>query len=159
MSIKRVVVFVGMVFVASAAFGQCRDPWVTEELKALKGRIVGSGENGECNINLYGRSWNSRDELRGQIRQAFANLKEARLEFHSENLMNDLMFHGKVYANAGNIYVGPAGNSPYADQAQTKGGTYWWHIPMPKGHVLVVARKCRRGWTSTGGGSTGGCVR
>lgn len=168
----KTTLMVGLFLVAGSAFGQCRDPWVTElvsEYKKANGSygVIGRADLAECNYVLYGSNWSSRDQLKSQVAQTFQALRDAGLQYKGENLMTDLKFPGSiVYANqtpmagmGANAYVGPRGNAPagWADQAQTNGGSYWWHVPLPNNHVLIVARKCRRGWTSTG--PTGGCVR
>lgn len=162
----KAILVVGAIMVAGSAFGQCRDPWVTKNvndyLKANKGRtVLGKGDTAECNYVLYGSNWNSEAQLKSQIMATFNALREAGLEYASENTMRDLKYFTTVYANAGNAYVGPAGGAPAAwrDQTQTAGGTYWWHVPLPNNHVLVVARKCRRGYSSAGPGANSGCVR
>jgi hypothetical protein len=160
MKLRTVLMLTATILIAGSALGQCRDPWVSEEVKNYKrSQAIGSGDIAECNYKLYGSNWNSRDQLKAQIAQTFNSLREAGLEFDSVNTMRDLKYHTRVYANAGNSYVGPRASAPYADQSQTKGGTYWWHIPLPNDHVLVVARKCRRGYSSAGPGANSGCVR
>lgn len=160
MKLRNVILSLGVVMMAGSAFGQCRDPWVTEVYKQLKGRPpIGQGDGGECNPALYGSNWNSQDQLRSQMSATFSSLSEAGLQYKYEKVMSDLKFHTAVQAVAPHFYVGPRGRAPYADQAQTNGGTYWWHVPLPNDHVLVVARKCRRGWTSAGPGARSGCVQ
>lgn len=152
------ILLAAMITLAGSAFGQCRDPWIAEQVRAIKGRnAIGKGDGGECNYKLYGSNWNDRNQLNNQMAETFRNLQSNGLEFQYEKVMRDLWFHYGVHAYDGQYYVGPKANAPYADGARTAGGTYWWHIPLPNNHVLVVARKCARGYTGTGPG--GGCVR
>lgn len=160
MRISRALVIVGAVMMAGSAFGACRDPWVGELVQQMKARPpIGTGDIAECNFKLYGSNWNSRQQLTTQMQATFAALKNAGLEFQSEKVMRDLTYFTMVHAYDPAYYVGPRAGSPYADQTRTAGGTYWWHVPLPNDHVLVVARKCRRGWRSAGPGANSGCVQ
>ncbi len=160
---KAMLLGSAVVFVAGSAMaqsGKCRDPWVTEEVKAHQRRpAIGTGDTAECNYKLYGSNWGSQEQLRGQVAATFRALRENGLEWRYERVMGDLKYFTSIPAREGDYYVGPRAQAPWADQSPTKGGSYWWHIPLPNDHVLVVSRKCRRGWSSAGPGANSGCVQ
>jgi hypothetical protein len=160
---KTALLGCAMVLTAGSAMGQagkCRDPWVTEEVRNYQRRPpIGSADTAECNPRLYGSNWGSQSQLKGQVAQTFQFLKENGLEWRYEKVIGDLRFHTTIPARENDIYVGPRGQAPWADQQQTAGGGYFWHIPLPNDHVLIVARKCRRGWSSAGPGANSGCVQ
>ncbi len=133
---------------ASAQAGPCRDPWVSQAVREVAGReAIGSGETGECNIQLYGARWGSYAELKGYVAQARAALAEAGLEYvDGGRNMYDRTFSRKI---AGNAYAGPPANKP---------NVYNWTISLPSGNVMVIYRRCSKGRTPAGGPQSYGCV-
>lgn len=134
---------------AAAANGDCRDPWVTEVVTKVKGRApYGDGERGECNIRLYGAQWGNKGELESQVRQSFAALEQAGLEWEPNgNVLNDRKFFVRI--DARNLWMGPAAEAPKKR----------WMIQLARGYVLPMERKCAPGWSSAGAGGNSGCIR
>jgi hypothetical protein len=127
----------------------CRDPWVSQAVREVAGREpYGAGETGECNIQLYGARWGSYDELRNYVRQARSSMGAKGLSFRpGGNVISDApMFSALVAAG---VYVGPRASAPAKP----------WMIDLPSGNVMALDRKCRPGYTPTGPGNQGGCVR
>lgn len=135
---------------SSAPTPPCRDPWVSQAIKEVKGRTaLGLGEGGECNIQLYGGRWGSYGELKGYVQQAFAALAKAGLEFQyaQGTVLRDITYFAG-YASAGQ-YIGPRGSAPRKE----------WMIDLPGGNVLAIDRRCRPGYAAAGPGANSGCVR
>jgi len=134
---------------AQAAMGKCRDPWVTEVVTKVKNRApYGEDERGECNIKLYGAQWANKGELEQQVRQAFASLDKAGLEWESNgNVLHDRKFFTRI--DARNLWIGPQA------QAEKKR----WMIELPRGYVIPMDRKCAPGYSSAGAGANSGCVK
>lgn len=148
MNWKRALVLIGVVGMAMSSFAQCRDPWVTEELKRVKrgARIIGSGESGECNINLYGRNWGSRADLTRQVDQTFATFDKAGLSFQSDRILRDAR-NGR--AGTVDPWIGLKSQAPYHDGQYASPG-YWRHVPLPNNYVLIKKDPCKRGMSYDG---------
>ena len=125
----------------------CRDPWVSQAVREVAGREpYGSGEIGECNIQLYGARWGSYDELKGYVRQARDTMARHKLSFRpGGNVIGDSNMYNAI-ATAG-VYFGPRDQAPRRD----------WIISLPSGNVMSLSRRCRPGYTPAGGATTG-CV-
>jgi hypothetical protein len=148
MNLRRLIVLAGVMTMAVSAWGQCRDPWVTEEVKRVKrgAPIVGKGETGECNINLYGRHWNSRADLARQVDQTFAIFDKAGLYFQYERILRD---RRNGLAGTADPWVGPKAQAPYHDGQYATPG-YWRHVPLPNNFVLIKKDPCKRGMSYDG---------
>jgi len=162
-AVQRVAVVSFAVFslVSAAAFADdpCRDPWVSEVAKQVKNQmgyqIMGYHETGDCNINLYGHDWSSKDQLRQQVQQAQSALRSAGLEYYgpyggNANAIKDTRFNETLYA--GDAYVGPSSGAPA--RGSRVGNRYIWWIQLPRGYVMAVARHCPEGSASS---PTGAC--
>ncbi|MBC7380101.1 MAG: hypothetical protein H7346_22050 [Burkholderiaceae bacterium] len=148
--ISASLVLIGMIGAVSSAQASCRDPWITELAPQVWGHPVrGSGETGECNINLYGQRWNSKDQLRGQMQQAKRALDAAGLEFDAANpnIIDDKKYHSRVLLTGNNI--GMKGSMPAKN----------WMIDLPNGYVFALERRCRPGFSANGPTAGGGCVK
>lgn len=154
MKVKHAILLVGVMTLAGSAFGQCRDPWVTDLVKKVKGsQAIGKGDGGECNPALYGSRWNSYDQLQSQMKVTFDNLRSAGLQYQSERVVRDLKFHTPF----SDPYIGPRAQAPQKDQQAGPRGGYFWHIDLPNDHVMVALRKCPRSRGSAGGHNGSGC--
>lgn len=162
-TVRRVVLvaFAVVTLVSAAAFADdpCRDPWVSEVGKQVKNQmgyqLMGRHENGDCNINLYGHDWSSKDQLRQQIQQAQSALRSAGLEYYGPyggdaNAIKDTRFNETLMA--GNAYVGPASGAP--PRGSRVGNRYIWHVQLPRGYVLAISRRCPEGSAAS---PTGAC--
>lgn len=144
----------GIAFAALAA-GQalannpCRDPWISELAPSVWGHPVrGAGETGECNINLYGRNWGNKDQLRRQMIASRDAFKTAGIEFDASNpnMIRDIKFNSRMLLQGNN--AGPRGSVPAKN----------WMIDLPNGYVFAVDRRCPRGKTPASAGPNSGCV-
>lgn len=148
--ISASLVLIGMVGAASNAQASCRDPWITELAPQVWGHPVrGSGDTGECNINLYGHNWNSKDQLRNHMQQAKRALDHAGLEFDSANpnMIHDNKYHNR-FMLSGNPF-GTKGSMPAKN----------WMIDLPNGYVFAVERRCAPGYSANGPTAGSGCVK
>lgn len=123
--------------------GICRDPWVTEVVTEVTGRSPqGMGETGECNINLYGASWSSKDDLRAKVRFSLAALKRENIEFPTQEARSIRDVRTNVTYQASSIYIGPRANAPRKS----------FNLELPNGYVMAYDRaRCY------GGGYNRGC--
>ena len=155
------VVIVVSLLVAGAAFAgdPCRDPWISEvgrqEASRMGIQFFGTGENGMCNINLYGHDWSSKDQLRQQVSQALQAIKSAGLEYQGQyngpaTVILDRKFN--VRRPAGEAWVGPSSSAPA--NGSRSGGNYIWQINLPRGYVLAIPRPCPLGSSAS---PTGAC--
>ena len=128
----------------------CRDPWISELAPQVWSHPVrGSGETGECNINLYGRNWSNKDQLRSQMQAAKRALDGAGIEFNPANplsIIDNKFFGGRMLLAGDNI--GPKGSVPRRN----------WMIDLPNGYVFSIDRRCPPGKSPSGGHSGGGCL-
>ncbi len=133
----------------TAAQAQCRDPWVAKAVQQVKHRqAYGSGENGECNINLYGAHWTSYSDLLEIVQQTMSALQQAGLEFNSNGLtIHDLKYFDNILSQG---WAGPASQVPSGKN---------WHINLPGGYVFAINRRCAPGYAAAGVGSSGGCTK
>lgn len=135
MSLRRIALAAAVVVAfpatASAQTGVCRDPWVTELVTEVARRAPrGSGDSGECNINLYGASWSSRDDLRAKVRQSFSAMQNAGVSFETTQgtVFKDVRMNVNIQASS--VFVGPKGNAP-------KGKFY---VDLPNGYAIAFTR-------------------
>ena len=144
------LVLIGMVGAASSAQAACRDPWITELAPQIWSHPVrGSAETGECNINLYGRNWSSKDQLRSQMQQAKRAFDTAGIEFDAANpnVIHDIKLFSRILLTGNNI--GLKGSVPAKN----------WMIDLPNGYVFAIERRCRPGYAAAGGTANSGCVK
>lgn len=144
------LVLTGMIGVGSNAHAACRDPWITELAPQVWGHPVrGSGETGECNINLYGHKWSSKDQLRNQMQQAKRALDTAGIEFDAANpnMIHDIKFSTRLLLSGNPI--GTKGSVPAKN----------WMIDLPNNYVFAVERRCRPGHSANGPIASSGCVK
>ena len=155
MSLCRKTIFsMGLcLFGASAqvlANNPCRDPWISELAPQVWSHPVrGSGETGECNINLYGRNWNNKDQLRSHMQAAKRAFDSAGIEFDAANpqLIHDIKYYNRMQLGGNNI--GPKGSVPPKN----------WMIDLPNGYVFAIERRCRPGYSAAGPTAGSGCVK
>jgi hypothetical protein len=98
---------------AHAQAGVCNDASVTELVTEIARRAPrGSGDSGECNVNLYGGGWSSETDLRGRVRRAFGAMQIAGLAFDNADgtVLRDLRTNSQVDASA--MFVGPRTMAP-----------------------------------------------
>jgi hypothetical protein len=129
--LAAVVAFALVPAAAEAQTGVCRDPWVTELVKEIARREPrGSGESGECNVNLYGASWGSKDDLRAKVRQTFNAMRSAGVSF--ENTKGTVFADVKMNVNiqASSVYVGPRANAPAGK----------FYVDLPNGYAIAFTR-------------------
>ncbi|MBC7435725.1 MAG: hypothetical protein H7332_06605 [Bdellovibrionales bacterium] len=127
----------------------CRDPWISELAPSVWGHPVrGSGETGECNINLYGHSWSNKDQLRRQMQAAQKALTSAGIEFNpaNPNMIIDIKYNARMLLEGNN--VGLRGSVPNKN----------WMIDLPNGYVFSVQRRCPPGKVAASAGANSGCV-
>ena len=95
----------------SSSQAQCRDPWVTDNIRAVYGRgPIGAGESGECNIKLYNNgSWNSKDELKGYVQGVKNGLAAESVKFAVFKISPSSFTTGLI-DNANKIIAAGAGN-------------------------------------------------
>ena len=149
---RKTVISMGLFLLGASsqvlANNPCRDPWISELAPQVWGHAVrGSGESGECNINLYGRNWNSKDQLKSQMQVAKRAMDSAGLEFESVNpsIIHDIKYFSRVQIGADSI--GEKGSVPQKN----------WMIDLPNGYVFGIERRCRPGYSAAGAGASSGC--
>lgn len=55
-----------------SVFAQCRDAWVSQAVKEVRGNVNGSGDNGDCNYRNYGGGqWSSYPDLKTKVQMYF----------------------------------------------------------------------------------------
>ena len=116
---------------AHAQVGTCRDPWVTELVAQVAGRPArGEGESGECNINLYGASWSSKDDLRNKVRQTFGAMQAAGVSFETTRgtVFKDVRMNVNIQASS--IFVGPRASAPSGK----------FYVDLPNGYAIAFTR-------------------
>ena len=131
LALVAAVVLAALPATARAQTGTCRDPWVTELVKEVARRAPrGSGDSGECNINLYGASWSSKDDLRAKVRQSFGAMQNAGVSFETTQgtVFKDVRMNVNIQASS--VFVGPKGSAP-------KGRFY---VDLPNGYAIAFTR-------------------
>lgn len=139
--LTTIALMAGIVFVP-AAHGQsasaCSDSTVAEVVREVSGRSVrGLQAGGECDPNLYGGSWTSREELRSRVGQTLTTLRVAGLEFAPDGRsLIDSIYDQRILLRRA-PYVGPRQSAPSNRN---------WSIDLPNDHVLELNRRCARGY-------------
>lgn len=158
MKIARRMILCSAFLLAQSVQAQCRDPWVTEEVKAYKqvhglgSMVIGRGETGECNINLYGANWSSREQLREQIRRTYEVMRQNGFRWKSEWIISDLKMFNTLIAPGhshykAQAYFGPASAAPRDTSNERGQYGYWYVYPIANNYVLAFQRRCSRACT------------
>lgn len=123
----------GSVASAAAQHSGCRDRWIGRAVLEATGRSArGTGDGGECDLELYGGRWGTYAELRAQADTAFTALRAAGLEYTPDGTaLRDLSFGGDAIPLSA-VYVGPVDRAPAVS----------WHIPLARRRVLALERQC-----------------
>jgi hypothetical protein len=122
----------------------CRDPWINIAIRELKGRAPnGSGESGECNIQLYGAAWNGYPQLRGFVDAALRRLAQYEARFTSDGTFYMDDDYGNVSAPAGQVRVisGRGMTDGAGNRAPDNGSQYSGSIALPNGVTIRFAHR------------------
>lgn len=153
MSKVRLLLVFAAITVSSAtlsfagAGGPCRDPWVDELIREWRiqneGKhrdvVNGVGEDGECNIKLYGQHWSGKDELRRRVDATMRALAAGQLEYRTGGRVATYKncVQKWVAVDTRAFQIGPDGSFPRQDVL----------IRLPNNYVLtfspVGCRKAR----------------
>lgn len=116
---------------AHAQSATCSDSTLAEMITEVAGRAPhGMGDAGECNPNLYGRHWESSNELRGRVRRALGAMQIAGVGFDAaeRGAMRDLKMNAEI--DPAEMFVGPRTMVPK--------GLYY--VDLPNGYAIAFVR-------------------